>query len=54
MRAAELPMTGEALGLDGGFYREAVLHARELRDRFGMLDLAADSGLLEAFAAGER
>ncbi len=53
MRAAALPMTGEALGLDPAFYRGAVLHARELRDRFGMLDLAADSGLLEAFAEGE-
>lgn len=53
MRAAALPMTGEALGLDPAFYRGAVLHARELRDRFGMLDLAADCGLLEAFAAGE-
>jgi glycerol-1-phosphate dehydrogenase [NAD(P)+] len=53
MRAAGLPMTGEALGLDGGFYRGAVLHARELRDRFGALDLAADCGVLDAFAAEE-
>jgi glycerol-1-phosphate dehydrogenase [NAD(P)+] len=54
MRAARLPMTGEALGLDAGFYGSAVLYARELRDRFGMLDLADDAGLLEEFAVGER
>ncbi len=50
MRAAGLPMTGADLGLDGGFYRDAVLHARELRDRFGALDVAAESGLLDSFA----
>jgi glycerol-1-phosphate dehydrogenase [NAD(P)+] len=54
MAAAGLPMTGAALGLPSTFYRDAVLHARELRDRFGALDLAADSGQLEAFAAAER
>lgn len=53
MRGAELPMTGAALGLDPAFYRDAVLHARELRDRFGILDVAADCGILEEFARGE-
>jgi glycerol-1-phosphate dehydrogenase [NAD(P)+] len=53
MREAELPMTGETLGLPAAFYRDAVRHARELRDRFGTLDLAADCGLLDEFAAGE-
>ena len=33
------------------FYRGAVLHAREIRDRFTFLDLAADSGLLDTVAA---
>ena len=33
-----------------GFYREAVVHAREIRDRYGFLDLAADSGQLQALA----
>jgi len=28
-----------------------VLHAREIRDRYGFLDLAADSGRLSALAA---
>ncbi|MEZ5930804.1 MAG: iron-containing alcohol dehydrogenase [Alphaproteobacteria bacterium] len=37
------------LGIDPAFYREAVLHARELRDRFTMLDLAADAGMLASF-----
>ena len=29
------------------FYREAVRHAREIRDRYTFLDLAADSGMLD-------
>ena len=33
------------------FYREAVLHAREIRARYAMLDLAAETGLLEGFVA---
>lgn len=40
-------------GLDPGFYRQAVAHAHEIRDRFGFLDLAAASGRLDAFAAAE-
>jgi glycerol-1-phosphate dehydrogenase [NAD(P)+] len=35
------------------FYREAVCHAREIRKRYSALDLAADAGILEQFAAGE-
>lgn len=51
---AALDMAGIAgdprdLGIAPPFYREAVLHARELRDRFTMLDLAADAGILERF-----
>jgi glycerol-1-phosphate dehydrogenase [NAD(P)+] len=41
------------LGLDPGFYREAVLHAREIRRRYSALDLAADAGFLDDFVAGE-
>lgn len=53
----------EDLGLAVPFYREAILHARELRDRFTMLDLAAHAGMLVPFvdekvgmhdAAGDR
>ncbi len=54
MSALGAPTTGEALGLAPGFYNEAVLRAREIRDRFSILDIAGDAGLLEAFAAGER
>lgn len=41
------------LGLDPAFYRDAVLHAREIRRRYSALDLAADAGLLDDFVAGE-
>ncbi len=34
------------------FYREAVLHAREIRNRYTFLDLAGDAGRLTAEAAG--
>ncbi len=37
------------LGIDPVFYGEAVRHARELRDRFTTLDLAADTGQLAPF-----
>ena len=45
--------TAAELGLEPAFYRSAVAHAHEIRDRFGFLDLAAHTGRLEAFAAGE-
>jgi glycerol-1-phosphate dehydrogenase [NAD(P)+] len=44
------PTTAAELRLDVGFYREAVRHAREIRRRYSMLDLAADAGLLDRFA----
>lgn len=47
------PTTAAELGLDVAFYREAVLHAREIRRRYSALDLAADAGFLAAFTAGE-
>jgi glycerol-1-phosphate dehydrogenase [NAD(P)+] len=49
LNSADIAANPEELGIDQTFYREAVLHARELRNRFTMLDLAADSGLLEPF-----
>jgi len=42
--------TGCDLGFPQAFYQEVVRYAREVRDRFTMLDMAADSGMLEAFA----
>jgi glycerol-1-phosphate dehydrogenase [NAD(P)+] len=47
--AAGAPRRPEQLGIDPAFYREAVLHAREIRERYSMLDLAADAGVLETF-----
>jgi glycerol-1-phosphate dehydrogenase [NAD(P)+] len=53
LEAAGAPTTGEGLGLSPAFYRAAVCHAREIRDRYSILDLAGDAGVLEAFAAEE-
>jgi glycerol-1-phosphate dehydrogenase [NAD(P)+] len=47
---AGAPTTPEALGWPRSFFRDAVLHAREIRSRWTFLDLAADAGRLEAFA----
>jgi glycerol-1-phosphate dehydrogenase [NAD(P)+] len=51
LAAAGGPTTARELGLPADFYREAVLHCREMRDRFSFLDLADDAGLLEDFVA---
>ncbi len=53
MDAAGLPKTAAELGVDPSFYRRAVGRAHEIRDRYSILDLAAQSGRLEGFAAGE-
>lgn len=44
--------TPEALGWPRGFYGEALRHAREIRNRYTFLDLAADGGLLDRLGAG--
>jgi glycerol-1-phosphate dehydrogenase [NAD(P)+] len=43
--------TGSALGLAPDLWRDALIHAREIRSRWTFLDLAADSGLLDDFVA---
>jgi glycerol-1-phosphate dehydrogenase [NAD(P)+] len=53
MAATGAPLTAEDLGLDAGLYRQAILHAREIRNRYSVLDLAGDSGLLSDFAASQ-
>jgi glycerol-1-phosphate dehydrogenase [NAD(P)+] len=53
LRSTGGPMTAADLGLPVDFYREAVVHCREMRNRYSFLDIAADAGLLEDFAAGE-
>ncbi|CAN5408901.1 sn-glycerol-1-phosphate dehydrogenase [soil metagenome] len=46
-------LTAADLDLPADFYREAVVHSREMRNRFSFVDLAADAGFLAEFAAGE-
>lgn len=53
LAAAGGPLTAADLGLDAGFYREAVVHCREMRNRFSFLDIAADARTLDSFAAEE-
>ena len=53
MAAAGVVRDAAGLGVDPAFYREAVGHAHEIRDRYGFLDLAAQSGDLDSFAAGQ-
>jgi glycerol-1-phosphate dehydrogenase [NAD(P)+] len=53
LAAAGGATTAVALGLDPAFYREAVLHAREMRNRYSALDLLADSGELDALVERE-
>jgi len=45
--AAGGPVSSHDLGLDRDFYREAVVHAREMRNRYSVLDVLADAGMLE-------
>lgn len=53
LEAAKGPRTGQDLGLPPEFYREAVRHNHEMRNRFSFVDIAADARILEAFAEGE-
>jgi glycerol-1-phosphate dehydrogenase [NAD(P)+] len=49
--AADAPLSPEAIHLDRTFYRSALLHAREIRNRFTTLDLLAASGRLSQLLA---
>ena len=53
MAAAGAPTKGVDLGLERGFYQSAVRHAREIRRRYTILDLAGDAGLLDDFVTEE-
>ncbi len=46
LERAGAPTTPQALGWPDDFYREAVRHARLIRNRYTFLDLAADGGFL--------
>ncbi|MDN5865707.1 MAG: iron-containing alcohol dehydrogenase, partial [Gammaproteobacteria bacterium] len=43
LAAAQAPIAPESIALDTNFYAGAVRHARELRNRYTFLDLAADA-----------
>ncbi len=53
LRSTKGPTTAKELKLDIDFYREAVRHAHEMRNRFSFADLACDAGLLDDFASAE-
>jgi len=50
LERAGAPTTPAAIHVDAALYRDAVLHARELRNRYTFLDLGADTGLLAEVA----
>lgn len=51
LRTAGAPVNPKDLGMDADEIRGSILHAREIRSRYTILDLAADLGLLEEFAS---
>jgi len=51
LRRTGAPTAPADLGWPASFYRDAVLHAREIRDRWTFLDFAADIGSLHEAAA---
>jgi glycerol-1-phosphate dehydrogenase [NAD(P)+] len=53
LAAAGAPTGTAMVGIPGPFYQEALLNARKIRDRFGILDLAEAAGELNAFVARE-
>src|SRR5215469_6006456 len=50
LSAAGAPVAPRDIHLPEAFYRQAVRHAREIRDRYTFLDLAAESGRLDDLA----
>ncbi|OYX41022.1 MAG: 3-dehydroquinate synthase [Rhodobacterales bacterium 32-67-9] len=47
------PTSAQSLGVPIEFYREAVCHAHEMRDRFSFADIACDGGILHDLAENE-
>jgi len=47
LKEAKAPRTPEDLGWPRASYQAAVRHAREIRNRYTFLDLAADAGMLD-------
>jgi glycerol-1-phosphate dehydrogenase [NAD(P)+] len=50
LKRASAPTTPEEISCERGFYEEAIMRSREIRNRCTFLDLAADSGVLERLA----
>jgi glycerol-1-phosphate dehydrogenase [NAD(P)+] len=48
LRRVQGPVRSTELGVSDNDYLAAVLHAREIRDRFTFLDLAAETGGIAA------
>lgn len=53
LRAAGGAVSAAELGVPVAFWREAVRHAHEMRNRFSFADIACDVGMLDAFAEAE-
>ena len=53
LKACGGPTTYKELGVDADLYIDAIVHCREMRNRFSFLDIAADGGILEDFALEE-
>lgn len=53
LRRAGGPVSAQELGVSAPFYREAVCHAHEMRDRFSFADIACDSGVIAQLAGHE-
>jgi len=54
LRVAGGATTATELGIPVDVYREAIVHSREIRNRFSVLDLADDAGMLRDFAATQQ
>lgn len=50
LRRVGAPVSAADLGLSADFWRDALRYSRFTRDRYTMLDLAGDAGLLDDFA----
>ncbi len=51
LKAAGALLDPRELGMNSDEIRNSILHAREIRSRYSILDLAADLGLLDEFAS---
>ena len=50
LRRVGAPVSAADLGLPKAFWQDAIRYGRFTRDRFTMLDIAGDAGVLDDFA----